>query len=106
MGSHHDSGPSFHHFPIGACIRRFHERGFCHADLNAHNVLIDRSGRVFLIDFDRGRRREPGDWARGNLERLRRSLDKVSSAMPTGRFTQGDWDLLMEGYALQANAPR
>ena len=25
---------------IGRCMRRFHDRGVCHADLNAHNILL------------------------------------------------------------------
>ncbi len=27
---------------IGRCIRRFHDSGVCHADLNAHNILLER----------------------------------------------------------------
>ena len=27
---------------IGRCVRRFHDLGVCHADLNAHNVLLAR----------------------------------------------------------------
>src|SRR5256885_5918874 len=37
---------------IGRCIRRFHDLGVCHADLNAHNVLLSEEA-VYLIDFDR-----------------------------------------------------
>ena len=39
----------------GACIRRFHDFGVIHADLNARNILVDGRQRVFLIDFDRAR---------------------------------------------------
>jgi 3-deoxy-D-manno-octulosonic acid kinase len=91
---------------VGECIRRFHERGVWHADLNAHNILIDSPGQVFLIDFDRGRRRDPGDWAQGNLDRLRRSLDKINAALPAGRFNDDDWRSLLEGYSRRANAAR
>lgn len=89
---------------VGTCIRRFHQHGVWHADLNAHNVLIDDRGQVFLIDFDRGRRREPGAWAQRNLERLRHSLDKISVAFPPGRFGEEDWRMLLDGYALRVNA--
>jgi len=41
---------------IGRCIARFHTAGIRHADLNAHNVLLD-GDEVFLIDFDRAARR-------------------------------------------------
>lgn len=84
---------------IGACLRRFHDRGVCHADLNAHNILVDAHGTVWLIDFDRGRRRAPGAWQAGNLARLRRSLDKVSRNLPAGRFGDSAWRALLDAYA-------
>jgi len=84
---------------IGAAIARLHEAGVDHADLNAHNVLIDTAGTVSVIDFDRGRlRRQPGSWALGNLQRLRRSLDKISRGLPADRWTTPAWEWLMAGY--------
>ena len=80
---------------IGRCIRRFHQVGVCHADLNAHNVLLDGSDTVYLIDFDRGTRRAGGAWASANLARLKRSLDKLSG--PDG-FNLAAWGALLEGY--------
>ena len=63
---------------IGRCLRRFHDAGVHHADLNAHNVLLDGADRPWVVDFDRGRRREPGGWRDRALQRLGRSLAKVS----------------------------
>jgi len=83
---------------IGRCIRRFHDLGVCHADLNAHNVLLGRADEVFLIDFDRGSLRKPGLWCDANLVRLRRSLEKVTYALPADRFTEPDWHGLLDGY--------
>ncbi|WP_347330612.1 3-deoxy-D-manno-octulosonic acid kinase [Marinimicrobium locisalis] len=65
----------------GACIRRFHEAGVYHADLNATNVLVNPdSGQVYLIDFDRAQQRSApaGDtgWKRANLKRLQRGVEK------------------------------
>lgn len=88
-----------HWLAVGACIRRFHASGVCHADLNAHNILLDQAGDVSLIDFDRGTRREPGEWQRANLVRLHRSLRKISAAMPRGRFGEPEWHALIQGYA-------
>ena len=82
---------------IGRCIRRFHDVGLCHADLNAHNVLLSEEG-VYLIDFDRGQLRAPGLWRDGNLVRLRRSLDKVTWGLPAERFGESDWHGLLDGY--------
>jgi len=70
--------------PIAAAIATIHDAGVWHADLNAHNVLIDAQDKVWLIDFDRGR-----DHAKplaqalrtANLQRLRRSLEKVAGAV-------------------------
>jgi 3-deoxy-D-manno-octulosonic acid kinase len=63
---------------IGRCLRRFHDAGVHHADLNAHNILLDDAGRPWVVDFDRGRIREPGAWRDRVLERLGRSLARVS----------------------------
>jgi 3-deoxy-D-manno-octulosonic acid kinase len=83
---------------IGRCLRLFHSAGVCHADLNAHNVLIGPRQRIWLIDFDRGRLRRPGFWCDGNLVRLRRSVEKVSDALPPDRFCETDWFALLGGY--------
>jgi 3-deoxy-D-manno-octulosonic acid kinase len=83
---------------VGRCIRRFHDLGVCHADLNAHNVLLNEEGSVYLIDFDRGQLRKPGLWRDGNLVRLRRSLEKITYALPSERFGEADWHGLLDGY--------
>ena len=82
---------------IGRCIRRFHDLGVCHADLNAHNVLLSEES-VYLIDFDRCQLRAPGLWRDGNLVRLRRSLEKVTWSLPAERFGESDWHALLDGY--------
>lgn len=68
---------------IGSTVARFHKKGIYHADLNAHNILLNDEGRVSLIDFDRARFRPVGTehssekWCVSNLDRLWRSLEKV-----------------------------
>jgi 3-deoxy-D-manno-octulosonic acid kinase len=65
---------------VGAAIGALHRRGACHADLNARNILIGEGGAVYVIDWDRGRIRRPhGGWQRRNLDRLFRSLNKISA---------------------------
>jgi len=87
---------------VGAAIARFHRHGVDHADLNAHNILLDGNQGVTLIDFDRGRLRAPGAWAARNLQRLRRSLEKISRSLPAGRFTPAEWRQVSAGYQAQS----
>lgn len=88
---------------VGKCIARLHAAGVWHADLNANNILIDLEAdppAVHVIDFDRSRRRPPSQkWRQANLDRLRRSLDKVAeNAEQQARITTG-WAMLKRGYA-------
>jgi 3-deoxy-D-manno-octulosonic acid kinase len=82
----------------GAAIREFHAAGVCHADMNAYNVQIDRDGLLWLLDFDRGRLRQPGPWQQANLARLHRSLKKIVGLDPRLNFRAADWEQLLEGY--------
>lgn len=84
---------------VGATLRRMHDAGVFHADLNAHNLLLGDDGAVHLVDFDRARRRAqaPG-WRRANLDRLRHSLDKLSAAGALPNYAARDWACLLEAY--------
>lgn len=83
---------------IGTTIARFHLAGVDHADLNAHNVLFDVQGAVYLLDFDRGRRRQPGLWQDANLVRLRRSILKVCDGLSPALFDDERWAALLLAY--------
>jgi 3-deoxy-D-manno-octulosonic acid kinase len=87
---------------IGRCIRMFHDLGVCHADLNAHNILLVGDDLVYLLDFDRGRLMKPGLWCDGNLVRLRRSLEKITYKLPPEHFGEADWHGLLDGYRQSA----
>lgn len=91
---------------IGETIARFHVLGVCHADLNAHNILIDGDGKVWLLDFDRGRLRMPAmGWQQANLARLRRSLLKLG-ALRFGDFDERFWHPLLSAYHAALGAER
>ena len=90
---------------IGRCIRRFHDFGVCHADLNAHNVMLSED-TVYLVDFDRCQLRRAGLWRDANLVRLRRSLEKITYGLPADRFSEADWHGLLDGYRQAAAAAR
>lgn len=83
---------------IGRCIRRFHDYGLCHADLNAHNILLRGDEEVFLIDFDRGRLRGPGLWRDANLARLYRSLEKLDDIRGQRRLDEAQWQCLLAAW--------
>ena len=90
---------------VGRCLRRFHDAGVCHADLNAHNILLTPE-QVYLIDFDRGTLRKRGWWADTNLVRLYRSLEKVTLLAAPESFTDEDWHSLLAGYRESAGLPQ
>jgi 3-deoxy-D-manno-octulosonic acid kinase len=77
---------------------RLHGAGVDHADLNAHNILLDTHGAVSVIDFDRGRLRGAGTWPEQNLRRLHRSLLKISGSWPPDRFPPSAWQGFLRGY--------
>jgi len=88
---------------VGACIAAFHEKGFCHPDLNASNLQLGSDGRVWLLDWDRGRRLHPGKWQQANLDRLQRSVAKFS-AQDGRQPDAAGWQALLDGYAAAQSA--
>jgi 3-deoxy-D-manno-octulosonic acid kinase len=83
---------------IGATIRRFHDAGGRHADLNAHNILVAPAG-IFIVDLDRGRLVAPGTKRqRRNLARLERSLTKLGLLPEVG----WGWKALRDAYRSRA----
>ena len=61
---------------IGEEIRKMHDAGVNHTDLNIHNILIDKQDRVWIIDFDKCYQQGGDDWKRENMARLKRSFIK------------------------------
>lgn len=84
---------------VGRTVRKFHEAGLDHADLNCNNILISPAG-VYLIDFDKCALRGNGllkAWAYRNINRLRRSVEKEFahwSAVEREHF----WAAVKSGY--------
>jgi 3-deoxy-D-manno-octulosonic acid kinase len=84
---------------VGAELAQLHALGAYHADLNAHNLLID-TRNIWVIDFDRGELRSPArSWQLSNLSRLRRSLIKLGAARDGEvLFDRTFWQPLMAEY--------
>ncbi|MDP2562531.1 3-deoxy-D-manno-octulosonic acid kinase [Psychrobium sp. 1_MG-2023] len=84
---------------IGETIALFHQHKVYHADLNAHNILLDGNDKPCLIDFDRGEiKATAGQWCQDNLDRLLRSFNKEKNKLDRFNFTSQNWDSLMRGY--------
>lgn len=97
-----DVSPLF--FSVGKIIRSMHEAGIYHHDLNMHNILVDESETVFIIDFDRARIRESLAMRErvANLRRLLRSgrkLIRLHRDAPSGWFSDDRFDELLRGYS-------
>lgn len=88
-----------HWVALGGVIRHFHIKGFYHADLNVRNILLDQGGRFHLIDFDKGRKRRPAErWQQANLDRFKRSLEKMHSLESEIVYSDENWHWLLQGY--------
>ena len=89
---------------LGSAIHGFHSHGVFHADMNAYNLQIDTANRLWMLDFDKGRLRNPGTWQQETLGRLHRSLAKVRTLDPGLSFVESDWETLLEGYFTAARS--
>lgn len=84
---------------IGVVLAKFHAVGLWHADLNAHNIQLS-SEQVWVIDFDRAVFKAPAtNWQRKNLQRLWRSVCKVSGEQTPA--LAASWKVLVEAYTAQ-----
>jgi len=81
---------------VGRLIRRFHDCGVYHADLNCHNILTTTDD-LYLIDFDKSRFRNGEYWKQHNLKRLKRSIEKVFNGSDKAELNRR-WAKLMGGY--------
>lgn len=88
---------------VGATIRKLHDAGVYHSDLNCHNIMLDNNDAVWIVDFDKCGFRQFGEWREANLQRLLRSLNKeltkAKEANHEFHFDESrDWPLLERGY--------
>ncbi len=83
---------------LGTAIRQLHDRQVFHADLNAHNLLLDAQGGAWVVDFDKCDRRAGDGWKTANLERLLRSLRKEAGRVTPYHWDETDWAHLTQAY--------
>lgn len=83
---------------LGKMIATFHKEGVFHADMNIQNILQDKDGKFWLIDFDRARILTPNEkWQKTTLSRLKRSFEKEQKRFDI-QWHLPDWDTFMQGY--------
>lgn len=91
-------------FSIGCMIRKFHDVGLSHVDLNCKNILWQHSTQTsWLIDFDRCRIQSPNiKWQTAQIDRLLRSFKKeqrsARESKQTFNWQEENWAQLLEGY--------
>ncbi|MEL7290553.1 MAG: 3-deoxy-D-manno-octulosonic acid kinase [Pseudomonadota bacterium] len=92
------SEKSYYH--IGQMIAQMHQQQVNHTDLNIHNILLDSSQAVWIIDFDKCRKEAGAHWKQKNLERLKRSFAKECQRFAI-HWSESDWLPLQQGYSDQ-----
>lgn len=83
---------------VGLQIKKMHDAQVNHTDLNIHNILLDKAGKVWLIDFDKCSQQSGENWKAANLTRLLRSFNKELRKRSI-RWVNDDWAHLLAGYA-------
>lgn len=83
---------------IGVEIGKMHQAGVNHTDLNIHNILLDKQGQVWLIDFDKcHQEKQAGRWQKKNIERLQRSFKKEQKKRHI-HWQAPEFELLLASY--------
>lgn len=75
---------------VAFAVKKMHDAGVWHADLNVFNVLIDAQQQIHLIDFDKAKILSVvnSKQRQNNVLRLRRSLIKVRGEIGLRWFEQ------------------
>lgn len=85
---------------IGEVIKNFHQHNCNHADLNAHNIMLNQKQGVYLIDFDKSNFDSSSSaWKMKNLQRLKRSLEKLAKENNSFNYKAENFSSIMQGYA-------
>ncbi|MGR5120669.1 3-deoxy-D-manno-octulosonic acid kinase [Vibrio astriarenae] len=95
LGQGRQSNIDFH--AIGCQIRKMHDAGVNHTDLNIHNILLDDSDTVWIIDFDKCYFSSGEKWKKSNLKRLFRSFEKEAKKGAI-HYDSSNLDALLNGY--------
>jgi TP53 regulating kinase-like protein len=79
---------------IGELIGRLHEVGMIHGDLTTSNMILDRDGKLFFVDFGLGEKTKELE-ARGvDLHLMKRALQSTHF-----QFTEECFKAVIDGYS-------
>ncbi|MFC4700692.1 3-deoxy-D-manno-octulosonic acid kinase [Glaciecola siphonariae] len=84
---------------IGKTLARLHQLNVRHDDINVKNVLIQHNKNVVIIDFDKCKLQDVGNWRSANIARFYRSLIKQYNKHKPYYFAQSNWEALQSGYS-------
>jgi len=82
---------------IGQEVKKLHQAQVNHTDLNIHNILLDKHGKVWIIDFDKCVQKTGNNWKEDNLARLLRSFRKEVKKRAI-HWHESEWQYLLDGY--------
>ncbi|MDN2664643.1 3-deoxy-D-manno-octulosonic acid kinase [Psychromonas sp. 14N.309.X.WAT.B.A12] len=82
---------------IAIQIKKMHQAQVNHTDLNIHNILLDKQGKAWIIDFDKCYEQTGSEWKEGNLKRLLRSFNKEFNKRQI-KWEMQDWECLSKAY--------
>ncbi len=82
---------------IGQEIQKMHQAQINHTDLNIHNILIDKTDKIWIIDFDKCSKCKGDSWKEKNLQRLKRSFYKELKKHNI-HWHESNWQALLAGY--------
>lgn len=86
-----------HYQAIGREIAKMHKAQVNHTDLNIHNLLLDKDGKVWIIDFDKCYQQSGSGWQQNNLDRLLRSFRKEQKKRSI-HWREDEFSHLLAGY--------
>ena len=85
------------YYAVGREVAKMHQAQVNHTDLNIHNLLLDTSGQVWIIDFDKCYQQAGSDWQQHNLDRLLRSFRKELNKRSI-HWQEDEFQHLLAGY--------
>jgi TP53 regulating kinase-like protein len=83
-------------FEIGRLIGKLHGNGVIHGDLTTSNMILNNSGKIFLVDFGLGEKNTELEAQGVDLHLLKRALQSTHF-----QFAEECFESVMKGYATE-----